>query len=604
VGAWRKALAFEPLFAGAWTYLGIVLHAQKDLPGAVGAHRKALAIDPQSAEARNNLGNALYEQKDLPGAVGAYRKALAIDPQYAPAWNNLGNALYAQKDLTGAVGACRKALAIDPQYAPAWNNLGNALYEQKDLPGAGAAYKKALAIDPQYAAAWNNLGGVLYAQKELPGAVRAYKKALTIDPRYAAAWNNLGLALHHQKQWPGAVSAYRKALAIDPQNAEAWYNLGNALRDQKDPPGAVGAYRNALKIDPNYPEANCNLGFALGQQGCFTEALNFLKEGHRLGSQRPGWPYPSASWVQDCRQLLKQEQRAQAISMGEVEAATATEPLQLAQFCRKFDRPHTAARLYAAAFAAQPSLADDLGKGHRYQAACAAALAAAGQGHDASKLSDRDRTALRRQALDWLRADLKRLTQTVANHHAASAAQKPPPASPLEKLAGQSQRPGAAALLLVCDRLQQWQNSLDLHSVRDDKELARLTPEEQKDWRQLWHNVRALHQKARACFTERRLSGNLTDQQKEQTHKVPLQAGKTYIFDLESTAFDAMLRLLDAEGKKLAENDDIDPGVNLNSRIVYPSPLDGTYRLVVTTCQGRGTGGYTLTIREFSSRPK
>src|SRR5262249_3569767 len=150
----------------------------------------------------------------------------------------------------------------------------------------------------------------------------------------------------------------------------------------------------------------------------------------------------------------------------------------------------------------------------------------------------------------------------------------------------------------------QWQNSPDLGSVRDDKELARLPPAEQKGWRRLWHEVQALHQQARACFTEYRLSCNLTVQQKEQTYEVPLQAGKTYIFDLESTAFDPTLRLEDAEGNKLAENDDIEPGVNLNSRIVYPSPLDGTYRLVVTVVQGRGTGGYTLTIREFSNRPK
>jgi len=35
-----------------------------------------------------------------------------------------------------------------------------------------------------------------------------------------------------------------------------------------------------------------------------------------------------------------------------------------------------------------------------------AALAAAGQGEDAAKLDDKERTRLRKQALDWLRADL------------------------------------------------------------------------------------------------------------------------------------------------------------------------------------------------------
>src|SRR5262249_5887295 len=65
-----------------------------------------------------------------------------------------------------------------------------------------------------------------------------------------------------------------------------------------------------------------------------------------------------------------------------------------------------AVRLYADAFAADPKLADDLPAGHRYRAALFAALAAAGQGKDARNLEDQEKVALRRQALDWLRADL------------------------------------------------------------------------------------------------------------------------------------------------------------------------------------------------------
>ena len=44
-----------------------------------------------------------------------------------------------------------------------------------------------------------------------------------------------------------------------------------------------------------------------------------------------------------------------------------------------------AARFYEEAFAAQPKLADDLGAAHRYNAACAAALAGCGQSKDAGK---------------------------------------------------------------------------------------------------------------------------------------------------------------------------------------------------------------------------
>jgi hypothetical protein len=49
------------------------------------------------------------------------------------------------------------------------------------------------------------------------------------------------------------------------------------------------------------------------------------------------------------------------------------------------------ARLYAEAFAAAPSLADDLGAGHRYNAARAAARAGCGHGADTTGLGEEER---------------------------------------------------------------------------------------------------------------------------------------------------------------------------------------------------------------------
>ena len=47
----------------------------------------------------------------------------------------------------------------------------------------------------------------------------------------------------------------------------------------------------------------------------------------------------------------------------------------------------------------------DEANSHRYCAACYAALAGTGQGEDAVKLDAKEQTRLRKQALDWLRAD-------------------------------------------------------------------------------------------------------------------------------------------------------------------------------------------------------
>jgi hypothetical protein len=77
-----------------------------------------------------------------------------------------------------------------------------------------------------------------------------------------------------------------------------------------------------------------------------------------------------------------------------------------ATFASISKRYAASARLYADAFAAEPKLAADLNAEHLYNAACSAALAAAGQGEDAAKLDDKEKARLRKQALAWLRADL------------------------------------------------------------------------------------------------------------------------------------------------------------------------------------------------------
>jgi hypothetical protein len=85
----------------------------------------------------------------------------------------------------------------------------------------------------------------------------------------------------------------------------------------------------------------------------------------------------------------------------------------------------------------------------------------------------------------------------------------------------------------------------------------------------------------------------------EQVHPWKMAAGKTYVIDMVSKELDAYLRLENAEGRKLAENDDIQAG-NQNSRIVFMPPQEGTYRIVATSFEQRGAGAYTLLIREFA----
>src|SRR5262249_9957670 len=245
---------------------------------------------------------------------------------------------------------------------------------------------KASELDPKDAPAHYNLGNVLRARGDLVGAIAAYQKAIECDPKFTSAHNNLGGTLKARGDLEGAIAAYRQATACDPKHAKAHYGLGLALEDKNDLTGAIASYRAAIKADPKYPEAHCSLGCALLREGRFTDALDPLKQGHALGSKRPGWRHPSDAWVRQSELLLALDRKLAAVLRG-AEVANTIERLQLAWLCQQpFKRLyHASARLYGDAFAADPKLADDLQAQLRYKAACAAALAAAGKGEGTGK---------------------------------------------------------------------------------------------------------------------------------------------------------------------------------------------------------------------------
>src|SRR5262249_30235312 len=65
------------------------------------------------------------------------------------------------------------------------------------------------------------------------------------------------------------------------------------------------------------------------------------------------------------------------------------------------------ARWCAEVFTADPQVLAGPPPTPRYPAACAAAMAGCGQGRDAADLDEQTRVGFRRQALDWLRAELE-----------------------------------------------------------------------------------------------------------------------------------------------------------------------------------------------------
>jgi hypothetical protein len=163
----------------------------------------------------------------------------------------------------------------------------------------------------------------------------------------------------------------------------------------------------------------------------------------------------------------RHKNKVPAFLRGEYKPADNTERLVFAEVAYMNGKMALSTRLYAEALESDPKLGDDRQIKHPYNAACSAALAAAGQGQDEPPLDGAAKARLRRQALAWLKSELltwKRVFRIIEP--------------------GNQER--------VTKQMTHWKQDPELTSIRDEKELAKLPEDERKDWQSLWADVEAL----------------------------------------------------------------------------------------------------------------
>jgi tetratricopeptide (TPR) repeat protein len=122
---------------------------------------------------------------------------------------------------------------------------------------------------------------------------------------------------------------------------------------------------------------------------------------------------------------------------------------------------------FGAAERLDPSLSQSRQWLLRYNAACAAALAAAGKVEGEPPPDDAAKAKLRRQALEWLKAEYQAWKQVLES--------EPPQTRPL-----------------VMQALGQWKQHSPLAGLREGEALARLPEAERKAWEVFWAEVDSL----------------------------------------------------------------------------------------------------------------
>ncbi len=462
LGRTKRAMAFKTL--------GDLLNIQGRDDAAEPAFRRAIDLDPLLSAAHVSLGGFLRRRGRLNQAEEALRRGIDLAPRDANARVVLGDVLRRSGRPEAADVEFRQAAELTPDDPAALLYLGCSYSQYGRLDEAERALRRAAELAPGDARNHYFLSGTLQRADRHEGAILFLRRAVELRPDDAVYLTDLARLSLILGRFEESEAAYRRAVARRPGDAGLRRECGGVLERLGRIDEAAHAYRRAIDINPDDALAHCALGLLLQRGGQLVEGLAALERGHRLGSQRPGWSSPSARWVEEGRLLVELDDRLPGLLRGDARPAGAAEALVLAKLCAIRGRHAAAARFAAAAFVAEPALAEDLGRSSRYDAACAAARAGCGMAADAPSPVDPRRARSREQALGWLRADLTRW-------------------------AGQLEA-GADGRRQVAGTMAHWQSDPDLAGLRDPRALSALPSTEQHDWRALWADVASLSRRA------------------------------------------------------------------------------------------------------------
>jgi serine/threonine protein kinase/tetratricopeptide (TPR) repeat protein len=373
------------------------------------------------------------------------------------------------------------------------------------------------------------------------GYVLAVIRMGNVDLEPAKARYARANRLYAGKQLDEAVAEYKKVIALDPKDAEPHHLLGLTLAGKDQLDDAIAEFNKAIDLDPKWASPHDNLGEAFIRQSRFAQAEASFQRSREIRSANGTPREATEKRLKQARRFLELDKDLPSILSGKRKPTDAAEHLDLVELCEIKQLNAAAAQFFTFTLADNPALAGDLNKGCRYDAARFAVLAAAGQGKDADNLTDQERVDLRKQALEWLRADL-----------AAWGKQ-------LDK-DGDMERP------LVQAKMTHWKQDPELTGVRDPDALEKLPAAEREAWQKLWKDVDALWAKKHSLLDEAKARRAVADQQAVQLIGETVQTANRLVQTDPDGAHDFLRRCLESIRS--------DPDISERTRITLSQRLE------------------------------
>jgi eukaryotic-like serine/threonine-protein kinase len=482
---YQAALAIRPGAGIIRNNFGVALSRNKRDEEAVDQYRKAVELDPADPQSRRNLAVTLHLVGRHDEAIETFPAVLRDSPEDAAVHCIFGVSLDARGRSSEAVEEFRKAATLDPKLKQARSGLWKGLLRVGREDEARVVWGETLADGPPEHDLWHGYPELclFLGQEEEYGRIRSASLArfgTSSNPHVAACIARSCLLR------PASDEEMRRILALA---ATAWGV--NPLKHLADYPQfqflrglaeyrqgrldqAIAIMRGNAAHQVLGPSPRLVLAMALHRSGKVEEARKTLAAAVAGYSWRAAGARDQSGWIYH---ILRREAEGlilpdlPAFVEGTYQPRDNDERFALLGACWFAERAAAAARLYADAYSADPQLADDPVAGHRYDAACAAALAGGGLGNDGGGLGPEERTRWRKQARSWLGLELAALARRLDGGRDADRH-------------------------LVRTTLSHWLADPDLAGVREPGSLSPLSVEERDGWLAFWKEVNALLNRA------------------------------------------------------------------------------------------------------------
>jgi tRNA A-37 threonylcarbamoyl transferase component Bud32/tetratricopeptide (TPR) repeat protein len=326
----------------------------------------------------------------------------------------------------------RDVRAAERTFQPA-----DELVRSGDWRGLAETCRRAIALNPKRAEYHRQLATALFRVSDRRGAVRAARTWVELEPESANAHYRFGGYLARFGEYEAALVEFERAARIEPSDLAYRFSRAGTLANLERWDESDAGYRDILLADPDYVSASTNM------KGNERSRPIGRQDADAFAGKHP--EFKSADWIVVGMNMVWHGRFADAVRAYE-----------------------TWMQLFTAEV-------DKVWECNRYNAACFAARAGAGEGRVVGPpLDDAAKAAFRAKARKWLAADVAEWK------HLAEAGGNVPPTNMIKNLA--------------------WaKEDGDLAPIRDEEFTSKWPEEERKACAALWADVDALLAMARTA---------------------------------------------------------------------------------------------------------